>query len=112
MAISHSKLENGVWLLATQDSAKRVTHSFSEGLQIMYFVYLLKLSNNKIYTGSTPDINNRVKEHNQGFCESTKNFRPIELIWYCAFNNRLSARRFEAYLKTGSGQAFRYKHLI
>ena len=46
------------------------------------------------------------------FAESTKNFRPVELIWHCAFNDRLSARRFEAYLKTGSGQAFRNKHLV
>lgn len=77
----------------------------------MYFVYLLKLSNGKIYTGSTPDVESRFKEHQNGFCESTKNFRPVELIWYCVFKDRLSARRFENYLKTGSGQAFRNKHL-
>lgn len=77
----------------------------------MYFVYLLKLSNGKIYTGSTPDIEARLKEHQNGFSESTKNFRPVELKWYCAFPDRLSARRFENYLKTGSGQFFRNKHL-
>jgi len=78
----------------------------------MYYVYLLKLSNTKIYTGSTPNIKDRFKEHSDGKCESTKNFRPLKLIWFCAFPNRLEARRFENYLKTGSGQAFRNKHLI
>lgn len=78
----------------------------------MYYVYLLKQSNNKIYTGSSPDLKNRIKEHQAGKAESTKNFRPLKLVWYCAFEDRLSARRFENYLKTGSGQAFRNKRLV
>ena len=78
----------------------------------MYFVYLLKLSNGKVYTGSTPDIKVRLKEHKNGECESTKNFRPLKLTWFCVFPNRLLARKFENYLKTGSGQAFRNKHLV
>ena len=64
----------------------------------MYFVYLLKLSNNTIYTGSTHDIKNRFTEHQNGECESTRNFRPVKLIWFCGFPNRLNARRFENYL--------------
>lgn len=78
----------------------------------MYYVYLLRLKNNKFYTGSTPDISRRVDEHKSGKCESTKNHRPIALIWFCVFPSRLLARRFENYLKSGSGQAFRNKHLI
>lgn len=78
----------------------------------MYYTYLLKLSNSKIYTGSTPDLKRRITEHDTGKCEATKNFRPLKLIWYCAFENRLQARRFESYLKTGSGQAFRNRHLV
>ncbi len=78
----------------------------------MYFVYLLKLSNKSIYTGSTPDLDNRVKEHECGVCLSTKDHRPLKLIWYCVFPSRLQALRFERYLKTGSGQAFRNGHLI
>lgn len=78
----------------------------------MYYVYLLKLKNGYIYTGSTPDLKRRLKEHNNGESEATKNFRPLKLVWYCAFENRLDARRFENYLKTGSGQAFRNKRFI
>jgi len=78
----------------------------------MYFVYLLKLSNGSIYTGSTPHIKERIKQHENGLCKSTKLLRPQHLVWFCAFTNRLSARQFENYLKTGSGQAFRNKHLL
>ena len=78
----------------------------------MYYVYLLKLKNKQIYTESTPDINKRIKEHTAGKCKSTKNFRPVKLVWCCGFPNRLLARRFEKYLKSGSGQAFRNKRLL
>ena len=78
----------------------------------MYYVYLLKLNSGKVYTGSTPKLDGRVEEHNKGACVSTKGFRPVKLVWFCAFRSRLQARRFEDYLKTGSGQAFRNKRLL
>ena len=78
----------------------------------MYYVYILRLINSSFYTGSTPDINRRLKEHKNGKSKSTKDFRPVKLVWYCIFPTRLQARRFEKYLKTGSGQAFRNKRLL
>ena len=78
----------------------------------MYYVYILRLVNGHFYTGSTPNIGHRLTEHENGRVKSTKNFRPVELIWYCVFPTRLQARRFENYLKTGSGQAFRNKRFI
>ncbi len=78
----------------------------------MYYVYLLRLSNESVYTGSTPNLKERVKKHENGECLSTKNLRPVKLIWYCAFPNLLQARRFENYLKSGSGQAFRNRRLV
>ncbi|MFW6110341.1 MAG: GIY-YIG nuclease family protein [Patescibacteria group bacterium] len=78
----------------------------------MYFVYLLRLSNNTIYTGSSPDIWKRWEEHQAGKCKSTRNFRPVKLVWFCVFRSRERARQFEDYLKSGSGQAFRNKRLI
>lgn len=78
----------------------------------MYHVYILRLANDNLYTGSTPNIISRVQKHKKGKVKSTKNFRPLKLVWYCVFANRLEARRFENYLKTGSGQAFRNKRLL
>ena len=78
----------------------------------MYYVYLLKLANGKIYTGSTDDLDARELRHHQGKVLATRDLRPLKLIWHCVFKTRTEARRFEKYLKTGSGQAFRNKRLI
>ncbi|MFH1632038.1 MAG: GIY-YIG nuclease family protein [bacterium] len=78
----------------------------------MYYVYLIRLCDNRIYTGSTPDLKIRVNQHKSGYVISTRDHRPLELVWYCAFRTKLRARRFERYLKSGSGQAFRNKRLV
>ncbi|MEX0622054.1 MAG: GIY-YIG nuclease family protein [Candidatus Woykebacteria bacterium] len=77
----------------------------------MYYVYLLRLKDKSVYTGSTPKLKERLNEHQNGLVGSTKDLRPVKLVWYCEFTDRLKALRFERYLKTGSGQAFRNKRL-
>ena len=77
----------------------------------MYYVYLLKLSNDEVYTGSTRNLKTRIIDHQEGKNISTKPFRPIKLIYYCAFLNKAQALQFELYLKSGSGKAFRNIHL-
>lgn len=42
-------------------------------------------------------------KHNKGLNQSTKAFRPWELIYYEAHRKELDARRREKYLKTTSG---------
>ncbi len=78
----------------------------------MYYVYILKLRNNKCYTGSTSDIIGRIRKHNSGNVISTKAFKPVKLIYYSAFETKNKALLFEKYLKTGSGIGFRNKRLI
>lgn len=78
----------------------------------MYYVYLLKLKDNSYYTGSTNDVKKRLAKHNKGDVLATKGKRPVELVFYCAFPTKKKTLEFEKYLKNGSGQAFRNKHLI
>lgn len=78
----------------------------------MHYVYILKLSDDSNYTGYSPDVQQRLNDHNQGKCLSTKNKRPVELVWYCAFKSKTDALAFERYLKSGSGTAFRHKRLV
>lgn len=78
----------------------------------MYYVYILKLSDNSYYIGYSSDLKNRLKVHNEGSVESTKNFRPVNLIYYSAFISQKKATDFEKYLKSSSGFAFRKKRLI
>lgn len=77
----------------------------------MYYIYLLKLSNNTYYTGFTDNIRARLEKHKKGGVLSTKPFRPVELISFTGFKSKTSALKFEKYLKTGSGMAFRNRHL-
>jgi len=78
----------------------------------MYYVYLLKLNDHSYYTGSTNNVKKRFVKHNKGDVLATKGKRPVELVFYCAFPTKKKALLFERYLKNGSGQAFRNKHLI
>jgi putative endonuclease len=77
----------------------------------MYFVYLLKCSDNSDYVGYSEDIKRRVLDHNYGKVPATVDLRPVKLHWFCVFNNKKAALDFEAFLKSGSGTAFRHKRL-
>jgi putative endonuclease len=78
----------------------------------MYHVYLLKLKDGSIYTGSAVDVDKRFAKHNKGDVLATKGKRPLRLMFSCTFDTKEKALLFEKYLKSGSGQAFRNKHLI
>ncbi len=73
---------------------------------MFYYVYILLLSNNKLYTGSTSNLIERVDKHKNGSVISTKNKRPIKLIHYEAYLNKSDALRRERYLKTTEGKRF------
>ena len=77
-----------------------------------YYVYILKLSNGDFYIGRSDDLRRRVKEHISGQQRTTKMFLPCKLITYFAFSKKSLAIKFEKYLKTGSGFAFRNRHLV
>ncbi|MCL5970053.1 MAG: GIY-YIG nuclease family protein [Patescibacteria group bacterium] len=78
----------------------------------MYYVYLLKLSNNDYYAGSTKDLKPRLEKHQSGAVSHTSKFRPVKIVWYSAFEGKEQAIKFEKYLKSSSGKAFRNKHLL
>lgn len=78
----------------------------------MYYAYILQLRNNSYYHGSAADLKERLKDHENGNVESTKNLRPLKLVFYAAFSSKIKALQFEKYLKSTSGWAFRNKRLI
>lgn len=78
----------------------------------MHYVYLLRCSDNTIYTGCSSNLENRLVKHKNGQVHYTKDKLPIELITYIAFSDKYKAYNFEKYLKAGSGIAFRNKRLI
>ena len=71
-----------------------------------YYVYILLLNNRHLYTGFTTDLIRRTKEHQSGSVDSTRNYRPLELIHAERYQMESDARRREKYLKTTEGKRF------
>jgi len=57
-------------------------------------------------------LSERLKAHNWQTVKITKSKTPYEIVWFCAFVDKNKAMDFEKYLKSGSGIAFRNKHLL
>jgi len=67
----------------------------------MYYIYILKCSDNTLYTGYTNDIETRVKKHNLG--KGSKYVRsrlPAVLIYSEKFDNKVSAMQREYEIKS------------
>ena len=73
---------------------------------MFYYVYILLLSNKRLYTGSTSNLVERVDKHKKGYVISTKGKEPLKLIHYEAYLNKKDALRREKYLKTTEGKRF------
>ena len=73
----------------------------------MYYTYvLISQKDQKLYTGYTNDLKSRLKEHNNGTVESTKNRIPFELVYYEACLDKNKAIKSEKYFKTGFARRF------
>ena len=77
----------------------------------MYYVYSLKCKNG-YYIGCTDNLKDRVNRHKLGYIPATKKRLPVKIISYFAFSNERTTRKFEKYLKSGSGRAFLKKHKL
>jgi putative endonuclease len=67
----------------------------------IYFVYILKCSDDSYYTGFTNNLDRRMLEHSEGKNKDCYTFdkRPIELVWFETFNDVLNAIAIEKQIK-------------
>ncbi|MBL7084029.1 MAG: GIY-YIG nuclease family protein [Candidatus Aminicenantes bacterium] len=73
----------------------------------MYYTYVLLSDNdNHFYTGYTQDLKLRFEQHNKGLVESTRDRRPLKLVYYEACLDKSDAAKREKYLKTYHGKMF------
>lgn len=73
----------------------------------LYYVYILKSEiDSNMYIGYTKDLKIRIQQHNTGLVTSTKNRRPLNLIYYEACLNQQDATHREKYLKTSWGKRY------
>ena len=67
----------------------------------MYWVYILRCSDHTLYTGSTPRLERRIKEHNEGKgAKYTRGRRPVSLLQAWQVENRSQALQLEAFIKS------------
>jgi putative endonuclease len=67
----------------------------------MYYTYVVRsLKDNRFYTGFARDLKQRFEQHQKGRIESTKDRRPLVLIYYEACLDQKEATKREKYLKT------------
>jgi len=66
----------------------------------MWYFYVLKSSKkNWFYRGSTGDLKNRIKEHNNGEITSSRPYIPLSLVYYEAYISEMAAREREKSVK-------------
>jgi len=73
----------------------------------MQYVYvLLSLKDSRLYTGYTEDLKQRIAAHTLGKVSTTKNRRPMKLVYYEACLEQADALHRERYLKTTWGKRY------
>ena len=59
---------------------------------------------NILYKGQTSNLENRLKEHLNGKCRTTRTMHGFKLVFVQICEGRKSARELEKYLKSGYGR--------
>ena len=78
----------------------------------LYYTYVLySKQDNKNYIGYTHNLFLRFEQHQKGQVSSTKNRRPLKLIYFEACLNKQDAIKREKYFKTYYGRMFIKKRL-
>ena len=73
----------------------------------MWYTYVLQSKkDNNWYTGYTDDLRKRIENHNKGLVYSTRQRRPLRIIYYEACINEQDAKMREQYLKSGPGKRY------
>jgi len=75
-------------------------------MKCFYVYVLLSAKDNEMYTGYTADLTSRIKYHEDGLVTSTKNRRPLQLVYFKGCVNQQDATRREKYLKSGNGKIY------
>ena len=73
----------------------------------MYCTYVLQSKKDqKLYVGYTEDLKVRFEEHGNGYVSSTKDRRPLKIVYYEVCHNKRDAIKREQYLKTAYGKRY------
>ena len=72
-----------------------------------YYVYIIQsLADHTYYVGSTQNVEDRLKRHNQGRSQYTKTKRPWQLVYAVCFSNKSDAIKRENEIKNRKSKDF------
>jgi putative endonuclease len=72
-------------------------------IAMAFWVYILRCSDGRYYTGHTENLQRRIAEYQTGgFCDFTSRRRPITLMWSENFQTRIEALETERRIKPWS----------
>jgi putative endonuclease len=76
-------------------------------MEDFYYTYvLLSEKDNRNYVGYTKNLKLRFEQHQNGMVNSTKDRRPLKLIYFEACLSQTDALKREKYFKTHYGRMF------
>ena len=65
-----------------------------------YYTYMVRCSDNTLYTGYTNDLDNRIMAHNEGRgAKYTRGRGPVELVYYEEYPTKEEAMSREWHIK-------------
>ena len=66
----------------------------------MFFVYMVKCSDDTLYTGYTNNIEKRVEKHNSNMgAKYTRGRTPVELVYFEEYEDKIEAQKREWCIK-------------
>jgi putative endonuclease len=78
-----------------------------EAFFMPFFVYIVRCSDNTLYTGQTKNILNRLDEHKKGLVHWTRSRLPVELVFFEICKTRREAMWREWEIKKEIGKSGR-----
>lgn len=67
---------------------------------VLFYVYMLKCSDNTLYTGYTVNLEARINSHNKGKASKyTRGRLPVELVYYEELSSKSEALKRECAIK-------------
>ena len=76
------------------------------------YTYILKMNDNRYYTGITKNLKERLKQHNDGRSISTRRFLPVKLIHFEIYPSYKLARKVEVLIKSFGARRYMIKKNI
>jgi putative endonuclease len=72
-----------------------------ERMTSLFYIYILKCSDNSLYTGYTDNLERRLKKHNQGKASKyTRSRLPVSIVYSEDHPDKSSAMKREIWIKS------------